>query len=65
MVSKNDKSLLLKIMVFYSLLSFFIGPAIGLHFIKTKNGITYGMLIGIFISIVLWQLYGVKKLEIK
>jgi Na+/proline symporter len=65
MVNQNDKSLLLQVMIFYSLLSFFIAPAIGYHFNKTRNGITYGMLFGILLSIILWYSYALKKLELQ
>lgn len=65
MISQNDKTLLLQVMVFYSLLSFFIAPAVGYYFNKTKHGITYGMYIGLILSIILWHYYGLKKLELQ
>jgi len=64
MFGKNDKIMLFQIMIFYSLLSFFIAPAVGYFAMKNKAGITYGMLIGIILSIILWYSYGIKKIEL-
>ena len=63
-ISLNDKNNLLKIMIFYSLLSYFICPVIGFSIKKTKEGITHGMLIGTIISIFLWFNFGITMIKI-
>lgn len=65
MLSQVDKSNLLKIMIFYSLLSYFIFPAIGYKLLKSKTGITNGLVLGSIISIALWYKYGAKKIELE
>jgi hypothetical protein len=64
-ISSNDKSLLLKIMVFYSLLTYFIFPLIGFYMKKNKEGVTHGMLAGSIVSIFLWYKYGSNMLTMK
>lgn len=47
------------IMLFYAILTFVLLPGLG-YLIMKKDGITYGMVIGGFLSIVLWLQYGKK-----
>ena len=54
---------LLPIMFFYSLLAFFIFPAIGYLLTKSIDGITFGIYAGCIISIVLWHLFGKKMVK--
>lgn len=56
--------IIIGIMLFYSLLSFFIFPAIGFFFLKSKKGLTYGMIIGFIVSIVLWIFFGQKMVTL-
>jgi len=64
MLSQNDKNTLLKIMIFYSLLSYFIFPVIGYKLMKSKTGITNGLVVGSIISTALWYKYGTKKIKL-
>jgi hypothetical protein len=52
-------------MIFYSLLSYFIFPAVGYKLLKSKTGITNGLVVGSIISIALWYKYGAKKIELE
>lgn len=63
-MESKDKTLLLQIMIFYSLLSYFVAPTIGYYYTKTKDGITYGLVIGSVLSIYLWYSYGQKLINI-
>jgi hypothetical protein len=50
---------LLQIMIFYSLLSFFIAPYALSYYIKDPtDSITHGMIIGSIISVFLWIKFG-------
>lgn len=64
-ISSNDRTMLLKIMVFYSLVTYFIFPVIGLYIKKNKEGITHGMVAGTIISMFLWFKYGSKMVTIQ
>ena len=64
-VSSTDTMLLIKIMILYSIISYFIFPVIGLHIKKNKDGITHGMILGTIISIFLWVKYGVNMIQLK
>ena len=64
-ISSNDKNILLKIMVFYSLLTYFIFPVVGLYIKKNKEGITHGMVAGTIVSMFLWFKYGSKMVSIQ
>jgi hypothetical protein len=64
MISSGDKKNLLKIMVFYSVISYFAAPTVGLYLTKNKSGITNGLVIGSIISIGLWYKFGQKLIEI-
>jgi len=64
-ISPDDKKQLLMIMAFYSFLSFFLGPFIGLNMKKNKEGITHGMIVGTVLSIFLWYSYGSKMITIQ
>ena len=63
-ISINDRNILLQIMLFYSVLSYFIFPIIGFYINKNKEGITNGMILGSIISIFLWFNYGSKMINI-
>jgi Na+/proline symporter len=63
-VSSNDKNVLLKIMLFYSLLSYFVFPLIGLYIKKNKDGITHGMILGTVVSIFLWFKFGSNMVQL-
>jgi hypothetical protein len=54
---------LVPIMLFYSLLAFFICPGIGYLITKNIGGITFGIYTGCFISILLWHFYGKKMVK--
>ena len=64
-ISSTDKMLLIKIMILYSTISYFIFPIIGLYIKKNKDGITHGMILGTIISIFLWFKYGSKMIQLK
>lgn len=64
-ISSYDKSLLLKIMLFYSLLTYFIFPLIGFYINKNKEGISHGMIIGTIVSAFLWFKYGSNMLTMQ
>lgn len=53
---------LIFIMVFYSILTFCIFPYIGFRYYGI-DGITYGIILGAVISIVLWKQYGIKLVK--
>ena len=63
-ISTNDRNLLLQIMLFYSVLTYFIFPLIGFYINKNKEGITNGMILGSIISIILWFNYGSKMISL-
>ena len=65
MINKGDRNLLLQLMVFYSLLTYFIAPAIGFKLTNNKEGITHGMVAGTVISIFLWYEYGSKRISLE
>ena len=65
MLSQSDKSNLLQIMIFYSLLSNFIGPFVGYKLMKSKTGITYGLVVGSILSVALWYKIGANKIELQ
>lgn len=54
---------LFPIMIFYSILAFFIFPGIGYLMTKTIDGVTFGIYIGCVTSIVLWHFYGKKMVK--
>ena len=60
-----DKNLqtLLGIMVFYSLITFFLFPAIGFY-LAQANGVFYGMAVGALASLYLWKMYGSKMVKL-
>ena len=64
-ISSTDKILLIKIMILYSIISYFIFPIIGLYIKKNKDGITHGMILGTVVSIFLWFKYGSKMIQLK
>ena len=53
---------LLGIMLFYSLLTFFIAPAIAYVSLRTKSSILYGQVAGFLLSLFLWNNYGSKMI---
>ena len=65
MLSSSDQSTLVGIMIFYALLSFVISPGLGYFLLKKKDGITYGIIFGSLVSIVLWLQYGKSMITLK
>jgi Na+/proline symporter len=63
-VTMADRAMLMKIMIFYALLSYAIAPAVGFYLKKNKEGIMQGMVVGSILSIVLWMQYGSKQLSL-
>lgn len=63
MISDNDRNMLIQIMLFYSFLTFFISPAIGFYTTNNKQGITYGMIAGMILSLLLWSNYGYDMIK--
>jgi hypothetical protein len=61
-MTQVDLKMTTYIMIFYAVLSYLLGPAIGYNITKTKDGIGYGLVAGSLISIVLWYTYGSKKI---
>lgn len=61
-MTQVDLKMTTYIMIFYAVLSYLLGPAIGYNITKTKDGIGYGLVAGSLISIVLWYAYGSKKI---
>ena len=58
--------ILFSIMLFYSLLTFFIFPYVGyLLMNNSKKGIVSGMFIGFVISVLLWISVGIKYVKMK
>lgn len=64
LVPEQDRTKLMQIMVVYALLSYVVGPAIGLHLKKNKEGLMQGMVVGSILSIALWVQYGSKQLSL-
>lgn len=64
-LSQSDQSVLIKIMFFYAILSFVIGPITGLYLKKNKEGLLWGMIFGCVVSILLWQQYGEKMISLQ
>jgi hypothetical protein len=63
-ISTDDRNMLIQIMLFYSILSYFIFPLIGFYIIKNKEGITNGLILGSIVSILLWFNYGSKMINL-
>jgi hypothetical protein len=63
-ISTNDRNMLLQIMIFYSILTYFIFPLGGFYISKNKEGITNGIILGSIISILLWFNYGLKMINL-
>jgi Na+/proline symporter len=63
-ISSTDKFTLMQIMIFYSVLSYFIFPLIGLYIKKNKEGITHGMILGSIVCIFLWIKYGSSMIKL-
>ena len=59
---KNFQTLL-GIMIFYSLITFFIFPFIGFY-LAQANGVFYGMIVGAIASLYLWKTYGSKMVKL-
>ncbi len=49
------------IMLFYAVLSYALGPAAGYKITNSKDGIGYGLVVGSILSIILWYMYGSKR----
>ena len=65
MLSSNDQMTLSMIMLFYAIIAFVISPGLGYLIMKNKSGITYGIIVGCLLSIILWFQYGQKLISIK
>ena len=65
MISPADKSSLMKVMVFYALLTYALAPGAGFMLKKNKEGITQGMIVGSVISLALWYKYGSKMITLQ
>jgi hypothetical protein len=65
LISKKNQTTFIFIMAFYALLSFFVGPLVGLKYKGGKDGITHGIIIGCIISLALWNFYGAALLDLK
>ena len=65
MLSSNDQTTLAMIMLFYAILSYVISPGLGYLLMKNKEGITYGIILGSIVSILLWFQYGQKMITIR
>lgn len=65
MLSSGDQMTLALIMLFYALLSFVISPGLGYFLTKKKDGVSYGIIIGSILSILLWFQYGSKMITWK
>jgi hypothetical protein len=63
MLSSSDQTTLALIMLFYAIVSYVISPGLGYLLMKKKEGITYGIIIGSIVSILLWFQYGQKLLK--
>jgi hypothetical protein len=63
-LSPSDKKSLAMIMLFYAVLSYVVAPGVGLHLMKNKKGITYGLVGGSLLSIVLWLKVGQNKIQL-
>jgi len=65
MISSSDKSTLAKIMIFYAILSFGVCPLFGYEIMKNKKGLTYGLILGCILSIILWFYIGQNKISLQ
>ena len=65
MLSSSDQTTLAMIMLFYALIAYVITPGLGYFLLKKKDGITYGIIIGSILSILLWLQYGQKLITVK
>ena len=63
-MSPSDQTTLAGIMFFYAILSYVISPALGFFLMKNKMGITYGIIIGSILSVLLWLQYGQKLINV-
>jgi len=59
----KNRQMLLGIMIFYSLITFFLFPSIG-YYLNKSEGVFYGMILGALASIVLWKTYGSKMVKL-
>ena len=61
-----DKNIvtILGVMIFYSILTFFFFPFVGYRF-GGLDGITYGIILGAIVSLVLWKQYGIYMIKTK
>ena len=63
-MSPSDQTTFAMIMFFYAILSYVISPALGFFLFKNKMGITYGIIIGSILSVLLWLQYGQKLINV-
>lgn len=64
-MSTKDLTTLSLIMLFYAIISYVIFPGLGYLLLKNKSGITYGIILGSALSILLWFQYGRKMISCK
>lgn len=65
MLDSSSQTTLALIMLFYAIISYVISPGLGYLITKNKDGITYGIIIGSIVSILLWFQYGQKLINFK
>ena len=65
MLSSEDKINLIKMMILYTIISYIVSPGIGYYLLWNKDGITFGIVVGSLISIILWFQYGQKLVTIE
>ena len=65
MLDSSSQTTLALIMLFYAIVSYVISPGLGYLITKNKDGITYGIIIGSIVSILLWFQYGQKLINFK
>lgn len=63
-ISTTDRNMLLQIMIFYSILSYFIFTLVGFYITKNKEGITNCIIFCSVVSILLWFNYGSKMIKL-
>ena len=63
-MTPSDQTTFAGIMFFYAILSYVISPALGFFLMKNKMGITYGIIIGSILSVLLWLQYGQKLITV-
>ena len=67
MLSIPDRNKFIMIMIFYSLITYYIGPYLFYTYITPfdKDKILNGMILGFIISILLWYFFGSKIIKME